>query len=140
MLALIIRKLRRCWISSIIQFQLVSSLTAFQKCELLILILLMNIRPQFGEIRFSDLDLYQLLQASDKAIFKLLRPDIKVNSSYLQLDHSQLLAVELPVLADKVSQDKERNDLVKTLPNVDYRNGLHSGYLIQIIEIFEPGY
>lgn len=88
----------------------------------------------------SDLDLYQLLQTSDKTISKLLRPDIKVSSNYLQLDHSQLLVVELPVLADKVSQDKERNDLVKTLPNVDYRNGLHSGYLIQIIEIFEPGY
>lgn len=140
MLALIIRKLRKCWISSIIQFQLVSSLTAFQKCELLILILLMNIRPQFGEIRLSDLDLYQLLQASDKAIFKLLRPDIKVNSSYLQLDHSQLLAVELPVLTDKVNIDKELNELVKTLPNVNYRNGLYSGYLIQIIKIFEPGY
>ncbi len=140
MLALIIRKLRRCWISSIIQFQLVSSLTAFQKCELLILILLMNIRPQFGEIRLSDLDLYQLLQASDKAIFKLLRPDTKVNSSYLQLDHSQLLAVELPVLTDKVNIDKELNELVKTLPNVNYRNGLYSGYLIQIIKIFEPGY
>ena len=139
MLALIIRKLRRCWISSIIQFQLVSSLTAFQKCELLILILLMNIRPQFGEIRLSDLDLYQLLQASDKAIFKLLRPDTKVNSSYLQLDHSQLLAVELPVLTDKVNIDKELNELVKTLPNVNYRNGLYSGYLIQIIKIFEPG-
>ena len=63
-----------------------------------------NISPQFGEIPLPDLDLYQLLQASDKAIFKLLRPDIKVNSSYLQLDHSQLLVVELPVLADKVKQ------------------------------------
>ena len=92
-------------------------------------------------VRFlPDLDLYQLLQASDKAIFKLLRPDIKVISSYLQLDHSQLLVVELPVLADKVSKDKELNDLVKTLPNVDYRIGLHAGYLTQIIEIFEPGY
>ena len=99
-----------------------------------------NISPQFGEIPLPDLDLYQLLQASDKAIFKLLRPDIKVNSSYLQLDHSQLLVVELPVLADKVSKDKELNDLVKTLPNVDYRIGLHAGYLTQIIEIFEPGY
>lgn len=88
----------------------------------------------------SDLDLYQLLQASDKAIFKLLRPDTKVNSSYLQLDHSQLLAVELPVLTDKVNIDKELNELVKTLPNVNYRNGLYSGYLIQIIKIFEPGY
>lgn len=100
----------------------------------------MNISPQFGEIRLSDLDLYQLLQTSDKAISKLLRPDIKVSSSYLQLDHSQLLAVELPVLTDKVNIDKELNELVKTLPNVNYRNGLHSGYLIQIIEIFEPGY
>jgi len=99
-----------------------------------------NISPQFGEIPLPDLDLYQLLQASDKAIFKLLRPDIKVNSSYLQLDHSQLLVVELPVLADKVSKDKELNELVKTLPNVDYRIGLHAGYLTQIIEIFEPGY
>lgn len=99
-----------------------------------------NISPQFGEIPLPDLDLYQLLQASDKAIFKLLRPDIKVNSSYLQLDHSQLLVVELPVLADKVSKDKGLNDLVKTLPNVDYRIGLHAGYLTQIIEIFEPGY
>ena len=99
-----------------------------------------NISPQFGEIPLPDLDLYQLLQASDKAIFKLLRPDIKVISSYLQLDHSQLLVVELPVLADKVSKDKELNDLVKTLPNVDYRIGLHAGYLTQIIEIFEPGY
>ena len=99
-----------------------------------------NISPQFGEIPLPDLDLYQLLQASDKAIFKLLRPDIKVNSSYLQLDHSQLLVVELPVLADKVSKDKELNDLVKTLPNVNYRIGLHAGYLTQIIEIFEPGY
>ena len=100
----------------------------------------MNISPQFGEIRLSDLDLYQLLQTSDKAISKLLRPDIKVSSSYLQLDHSQLLAVELPVLTDKVNIDKELNELVKALPNVNYRNGLHSGYLIQIIEIFEPGY
>lgn len=99
-----------------------------------------NISPQFCEIPLPDLDLYQLLQASDKAIFKLLRPDIKVISSYLQLDHSQLLVVELPVLADKVSKDKELNDLVKTLPNVDYRIGLHAGYLTQIIEIFEPGY
>ena len=99
-----------------------------------------NISPQFGEIPLSDLDLYQLLQASDRAIFKLLRPDVKVNSSYLQLDHSQLLVVELPVLADKVSKDKELNDLVKSLPNVDYRIGLHAGYLTQIIEIFEPGY
>ena len=99
-----------------------------------------NISPQFGEIPLSDLDLYQLLQASERAIFKLLRPDIKVISSYLQLDHSQLLVVELPVLADKVSKDKELNDLVKTLPNVDYRIGLHAGYLTQIIEIFEPGY
>ena len=99
-----------------------------------------NISPQFGEIPLSDLDLYQLLQASERAIFKLLRPDVKVNSSYLQLDHSQLLVVELPVLADKVSKDKELNDLVKSLPNVDYRIGLHAGYLTQIIEIFEPGY
>ena len=99
-----------------------------------------NISPQFGEIPLSDLDLYQLLPASERAIFKLLRPDVKVNSSYLQLDHSQLLVVELPVLADKVSKDKELNDLVKSLPNVDYRNGLHPGYLTQIIEIFEPGY
>lgn len=30
--------------------------------------------------------------------------------------------------------------LVKTLPNVDYRIGLHAGYLTQIIEIFAPGY
>ena len=88
----------------------------------------------------SDLDLYQFLQTSDKAISKLLRPDIKVSSSYLQLDHSQLLVVELPVLTDKVNMDKELNELVKTLPNVNYRNGLHSGCLIQIIEIFEPGY
>ena len=95
-----------------------------------------NISPQFGEIPLSDLDLYQLLQASDKAISKLLRPDIKVSSSYLQLDHSQLLVVELPVLTDKVN----KNELVKTLPNVVYRIGLHSGYLTQIIEIFEPGY
>ncbi|MFR5847262.1 MAG: hypothetical protein ACLUFP_03950 [Streptococcus salivarius] len=43
-------------------------------------------------------------------------------------------------MADKVSKDKELNDLVKTLPNVDYRIGLHAGYLTQIIEIFEPGY
>ena len=99
-----------------------------------------NISPQFGEIPLSDLDLYQLLQASERAIFKLLRPDVKVNSSYLQLDHSQLLVVELPVLADKVNKDKELNDLVKSLPNVDYRIGLHAGYLTQIIEIFEPGY
>lgn len=99
-----------------------------------------NISPQFGEIPLSDLDLYQLLPASERAIFKLLRPDVKVNSSYLQLDHSQLLVVELPVLADKVSKDKELNDLVKSLPNVDYRIGLHPGYLTQIIEIFEPGY
>lgn len=106
-----------------------------------------NLSPHFGEIPLPDLDLYQLLQTSDKAIFKLLRPDIKVNSSYLQLDHSQLLVVELPVLADKFSKDKELNDkdkelndLVKTLPNVDYRIGLHAGYLTQIIEIFEPGY
>ena len=88
----------------------------------------------------SDLDLYQFLQTSDKAISKLLRPDIKVSSSYLQLDHSQLLVVELPVSTDKVNIDKELNELVKALPNVNYRNGLHSGYLIQIIEIFEPGY
>ena len=88
-----------------------------------------NLSPHFGEIPLPDLDLYQLLQTSDKAIFKLLRPDIKVNSSYLQLD-----------LADKFSKDKELNDLVKTLPNVDYRIGLHAGYLTQIIEIFEPGY
>lgn len=99
-----------------------------------------NISPQFGEIPLSDLDLYQLLPTSERAIFKLLRPDVKVNSSYLQLDHSQLLVVELPVLADKVSKDKELNDLVKSLPNVDYRIGLHAGYLTQIIEIFEPGY
>ncbi|WP_347113668.1 hypothetical protein [Streptococcus thermophilus] len=99
-----------------------------------------NLSPHFGEIPLPDLDLYQLPQTSDKAIFKLLRPDIKVNSSYLQLDHSQLLVVELPVLADKVSKDKELNNLVKTLPNVDYRIGLHAGYLTQIIEIFEPGY
>lgn len=99
-----------------------------------------NISPQFGEIPLSDLDLYQLLQASDKAISKLLRPDIKVSSSYLQLDYSQLLVVELPVLTDKVNKDKELNELVKTLPNVDYRIGIHSGYLTQIIEIFEPGY
>ena len=84
-----------------------------------------NLSPHFGEIPLPDLDLYQLL---------------KVNSSYLQLDHSQLLVVELPVLADKFSKDKELNDLVKTLPNVDYRIGLHAGYLTQIIEIFEPGY
>lgn len=100
----------------------------------------MNISPQFGEIPLSDLDLYQLLQTSDKAISKLLRPDIKVSSSYLQLDHSQLLVVDLPVLTDKVNIDKELNELVKTLPNIDYLNDLHSGYLTQIIEIFEPSY
>lgn len=88
----------------------------------------------------SDLDLYQLLQTSDKAISKLLRLDIKVSSSYLQLDHSQLLVVDLPVLTDKVNIDKELNELVKTLPNIDYLNDLHSGYLTQIIEIFEPSY
>lgn len=100
----------------------------------------MNISSQFSEISLSDLDLYQLLQTSNKAISKLLRPDIKVSSSYLQLDHSQLLVVDLPVLTDKVNIDKELNELVKTLPNIDYLNDLHSGYLTQIIEIFEPSY
>lgn len=99
-----------------------------------------NISPKFGEVPLSDLDLYQLLQASDKAVLKHLRPDTKIHSSYLQMDHSQLFVVELPVLTDSVSKDKELNDLVKTLPNVDYRVGFHEGYLIQIIEVFEPGY
>ena len=62
----------------------------------------------------------------------------EVNSNYKGMGNS--LVVELPVLADKVSKDKELNELVKTLPNVDYRIGLHAGYLTQIIEIFEPGY
>ncbi|MFR6453179.1 MAG: hypothetical protein ACLUP5_07435 [Streptococcus sp.] len=43
------------------------------------------------------------------------------------MDHSQLFVVELPVLTDSVSKDKELNDLVKTLPNVDYRVGFHEG-------------
>ena len=49
-----------------------------------------NISPQFGEIPLSDLDLYQLLQASKERYLNQLGPDVKVNSSYLQLDHLQL--------------------------------------------------
>ena len=98
-----------------------------------------NISPQFGEIPLSDLDLYQLLQASKERYlnyFVLMSRSIVVTSTRLPTT----LVVELPVLADKVSKDKELNDLVKSLPNVDYRIGLHAGYLTQIIEIFEPGY
>ncbi len=100
MLALVIQRLKKTWMKQ------QSIISDFSLC--ILEMRAAHIQSSVWWDSFIWPRFISTAQASERAIFKLLRPDVRVNSSYLQLDRHNSLLLNLPVLADKVSKDKEQ--------------------------------
>lgn len=100
----------------------------------------LNVSPHFGLSAISDLDLYQLLQISHRAIKRNLLPESELYTTYLQMDDSQVLLAEYPSKEVDPQKDKELTEFVKAFINVEYRVSQRDGYFSQMIIIHEQGH